>query len=66
MRPHDKQLGIGIALLAGPMVGAGVCLFVGLALTELSLVYASMALSALGVPAMILGVVLIVRAATRR
>lgn len=61
-----RNLAIGLVLLVVPLVGAMVSLFAGLAAEQLTLVYLSIGLSVVALPAMVMGVVLIVRAASHR
>lgn len=61
-----RGLVTGIALLVVPLLGAVVSLFAGLAVNELALVYVSIGLSAVAMPAMIGGVILVVRALTSK
>jgi uncharacterized membrane protein HdeD (DUF308 family) len=59
--PPLRRLLPAVALIALPMPLALTALVAGLVLTSLPLVYASIALSALGVPAFVVGVFLLVR-----
>jgi hypothetical protein len=61
-----KRLVLGIILLVVPLLGAVASLFAGLSSERLTLVYVSIGLSVVAVPAMVGGLVLIVLALTSR
>jgi hypothetical protein len=60
------RIGAGLALCVVPPLLALLLLLAGVAGPELTLVYLSIAASLLGVPAMVVGIVLIVRGAQQR
>jgi LPXTG-motif cell wall-anchored protein len=59
--PPLRRLLPALVLIGLPMPLALTALVVGLVTTSITLVYASIALSALGVPAFVLGIFLLVR-----
>lgn len=57
-----QPLLVGTALCVVPTLAAALLLVVGLSTTDLTLVYASIAVSVVALPAFVYGVVLVVRA----
>ena len=53
---------VGVALCVVPTLAAALLLMVGLTITDLTLVYASIAVSVVALPAFVYGIVHIVRA----